>query len=111
MRKLMVPAAIAALSFGASAAASPFSLTASSDVDRVDQKAESRGLIETVFSSTANAFGVVFSAGEKHEDDLVLRYYKKKEACEADESAELEVDVEEVEKKALAGPEPMYFGF
>ena len=111
MRNLVIPAAIAAISFGASAAASPFSLSASSEVDRSEAKTESRGLIETVLNSTANAFGVVFTAGEKHEEDLVLRFYKKSEACKADKAADLEVDVEEVEKKALAGPEPMYFGF
>lgn len=109
MRNLVITAAIAALSLGASANAAPFSLSASSNAG--EAKAESRGLIETFLSSTADAFGLVYTAGEKHEKDLVLRYNKKGKACDADKAAELEVDVEEIEKKALAGPEPMYFGF
>lgn len=109
MRNLVITAAIAAVSLGTTAIASPLSLSASSDAS--EAKAESRGLIETVLSSTANAFGFVLTAGEKHEEDLVLRFYKKSEACNADKSTELEDDVEEIEKKALAGPEPMYFGF
>ncbi len=111
MRNLAITAAIAALSFGASAAAAPFSLNASSEADRGNAKAETRGFVETVLDTTTSAFGLVFTAGEKHEEDLVLRFYKKSEGCEADEVADAETVAEPDEKKTPAGPEPIYFGF
>ncbi len=111
MRNLAITAAIAALSLGATAAASPFSFSASADAERGEAKAESRGLIETVLESTASAFGMAFAAGDKHEDDITLRYYHTNEGCEAEETADAETEAEPEEKKALVGPEPIYFGF
>ncbi len=110
MRNLAITAAIAALSFGATATASPFSLTTSSGGDSADKKSESGSVIETVLDSTAGAFQFFFTSGDKHEDDLVLRY-KKKQGCEAEETAETEAEPATEEKKALVGPEPIYFGF
>ncbi len=111
MRNLTITAAIAALSLGATAAASPFSFSASSETDRADAKADSRGLIETVLDSTASALGFALTAGDKHEDDITLRYYQKSESCEAEETADIEAEAEPEEEKALVGPEPIYFGF
>ncbi len=112
MRKIAILAAVAALSVGATAAASPFSLTASSSADQETAETESRGIVDIIVDSTVNAFDFVFSAGDPHEDGMTLRYYKEKQGCTADESAEAEAEPEsEEEEQKLVGPEPIYFGF
>lgn len=112
MRIFAITAAVAALSLGATAVASPFSLNASTSVDHEPAEAESRGLIETIVDSTASAFSFVFTAGDPHEDGIILRYYKDKEGCTADETTEADIEPEaDEEEKKLVGPEPIYFGF
>ena len=114
MRLFVISAATAAvLTFGATAGASPFSLTASSSVDQDTANTESRGILEIIIDSTINTFDVVFTVGEKHDDGMVLRYYKDKTACSTEEKEETEIEPEEAEEDeaSLVGPEPMYFGF
>ena len=111
MRTIVIIAAAAALTAGAAASAAPFSLTASTDADRHEAKEDRSGLVNTLIRTTADAFGIVFSAGDHEEDDFVLRYREREEGCTADESAEAEGEAKDAKKKTPAGPEPIYFGF
>jgi hypothetical protein len=109
MLKFAIIAAAGALSVSAHAAASPFNLTASSEKDD-SAETQSRSILDIALDATASAFGFVFTAGEKDED-IVLKYYNDVEGCEAKDAGENEIVLEETEKKAPVGPEPMYFGF
>ena len=112
MRLLTITAAVAALSFGASAGAAPFSLSTSSEIDRTAPKSDSSSLIERLVRSTATALGMELTAGDKQDEDLVLYFYRKSETCEGKGDAEPQPEAEPEEKKAaLVGPEPIYFGF
>ena len=112
MRTIAISAVVAALSLGATAAASPFSFSASASVEGEKAGADSRGLVEIIVDSTVNAFDFMLSAGDPHEDGIILRYYKDKEGCTAEETAEADIEPEAIEEeKKLVGPEPIYFGF
>ncbi len=111
MRKFAIFMAVGALSISAHAAASPFSLTASSDSKGAEAETESRSLLDIAFNATANAFGFNQKAGGIKDDDFVLKYADKQQGCTAEDAVEEEAAVEEPEKKAPVGPEPIYFGF
>lgn len=112
MRLQIAFAAIAVGCMSAPASASPFSLNASTDLDRNEDAAEeSSSLMDTVLDATTNAFSIVFKAGDKQDEDIVLRLYRKNETCETKEAVEPQPETEPEKKKATMGPEPIYFGF
>jgi|GEM_PF-5797379 len=111
MRLQIAFAAIAVACLSAPASASPFSLNSSTDLDGNEDASESSSLMDSVLNATANAFGVVFKAGDKQDEDIVLRFYRKTETCETKEAVEPQPETEPEKKKAMMGPEPIYFGF
>lgn len=111
MRNYAIAAIASAACLSAPAFAAPFSVMASSEADTPKAQDNSRGLIESAFTATANAFGIVFTAGDQHEEDIILRYSENDESCPAEEDAESDGESEEAEAKKPVGPEPIYFGF
>ena len=66
MRKFAISVAAAALSLGATAGASPFSLSVSTSGEKGTSESESGSLIERMIDSTVSAFGVLAPANGKH---------------------------------------------
>lgn len=106
-------AAASLVAFSASAAASPFSLTTSSETDSATEQTKKESFVETVFNAAVGTFGFTHKAGaSKSDDEITLRYYKKEEKCSAERSqTESSAEKEEEKAKTPSGPEPIYFGF
>lgn len=111
MRILSITAAVAALAISTNAGATPISFSVSSNADHGEAASESRSLFDAVLQSAMTAVDFMFTAGDTHDEEMILRFYREDQTCESQKQAEDETEAEAEEKKALVGPEPIYFGF
>ncbi|MEM8772834.1 MAG: hypothetical protein AAGD92_14400 [Pseudomonadota bacterium] len=98
----------------AHAVASPFNYSASTEADASAKSSLEKqpGLLEIATQKTINALSLIVTVGDKKEKSAPVTFKsEKQDRCEVEEEALSTVDVRAVKRKALIGPEPIYFGF